>query len=288
MAILNIKSILIGIISVLLGSTLIANSSETPSLAKDLPSPENQIQGIILPHHLLVKNYMEDFYKLVGENRPDITRVILVAPNHFLYGFHYIQSTDQEFTKKNSSPLDQDFIENLSQKTALGIEPKDFEKEHGIMAELPFIYEHFPKAKIVPIILKSNIPQDRLDSLINEINKADLTHTLIIASIDFSHYESEEISVENDNRTMTWLKKWGEKDQKETFNSIKGLAKSPGAVTRSAVAIDSPESLYVITKVMENLSAKTATLWKRTSSASLMNVKDPLQNTSHLFIIFNQ
>ena len=269
--------------------TLTVHSLETTSIN---PSPqtvtEKNIEGIILPHHLLVKSQMDEFYKLTAKNRPNIDRIILLAPNHFLYGFHYIQSTNQEFTPKNSPKLDQDFIENLAKNTPLKTEPKDFEKEHGIMAELSFISKYFPKAKVVPITLKSNIPQDRLDSLIKEINKSDLSNTLIIASIDFTHYETEDISVENDNRTISWLKKWGTKDQKNIFNAIKKLAKSPAAITRSAVAIDSPESFYIIVKIMEKLQAKNASLWKRTSSASLLGIQDPLQNTSHLFITFSE
>lgn len=273
--------------------TLTIQSIETNSTPDPINPPnqtitEKSIKGIILPHHLLVKTQMDEFYKLTAKNHPNINRIILVSPNHFLYGFHYIQSTDQEFTPKNSPKLDQYFIENLAKNTPLEIEPKDFEKEHGIMAELSFISKYFPKAKIVPITLKSDIPQDRLDSLIKEINKADLSNTLIIASIDFTHYETEDVSVENDNRTISWLKEWGKEDQKDIFNSIKKLAKSPAAITRSAVAIDSPESLYIVVKVMENLDAKTVSLWKRTSSASLLNIKNPLQNTSHLFITFSE
>lgn len=249
---------------------------------------EKSIKGIIIPHHLLVQKQMDEFYKLTAKNRPNINRIILVAPNHFLYGYHYIQSTDQEFTPKNSPKLDQEFIKNLTKKTPLATEPKYFEKEHGIMAELSFISKYFPEAKIVPITLKNNIPQDRLDPLINELNKADLSNTLILASIDFTHYETESISVENDNRTIAWLKEWGKKSPKDVFNSIKKLAKSPAAVIRSAVAMDSSESLYLIVKVMENLQAKNVSLWKRTSSSSLLNIQDPLQNTSHLFITFSE
>lgn len=283
----RLRIISMGIVSVLILSTLTVYSLTNNS--DNIQQTTKNIRGIVLPHHLLVEKQMDDFYKLTAENRKDITRIILVSPNHFLYGFHYIQSTDQAFATKNAPELDTKFIENLSKNTPLRIEPRYFEKEHGITSEFSFITKYFPKAKIVPIILKNNIPQDRLDSLIKEILKSNLSRTLIIASIDFTHYESESIAVENDNRIVTWLmKEWSTKELTNSFKKIKSLAKSPSVLTRSAVAIDSPESFYIITRIMEDLEAKNTSLWKRTSSASLLNNKDPLQNTSHLFILFKE
>ncbi|MFA6917547.1 MAG: AmmeMemoRadiSam system protein B [Candidatus Gracilibacteria bacterium] len=283
MARLKIISIFGGIISVLIMGTLTVYSAIN---TQSQDSQEPTIQGIILPHHLLVEKYIDEFYKLTAENRPDIKRIILLSPNHFLYGFDPIQSTDKAFTPKNSPKLDTNFIKFLSKNTPLRIESKNFEKEHGIMVELPFIKKYFPKAKVVPITLKNKISQLHLDKLVKEISKQNLSNTLIIASIDFTHYEPESVALKNDNAIITWLKTWQEKDQKDAFTAIKNLAKSGAALTRSAVAIDSPESFYVMVKLMENLKTKNMTLWKRTSSASLLNNTDPLQNTSHLFIKF--
>lgn len=275
------SALIIGALAVF---SITSANTETTKTSNTIAKPA--IRGIILPHHLLVGKYMDDFYKLTAENRKDISRIILLSPNHFLYGFHYIQSTDQDFSGKDLPELDKKFIKNLSENTPLRIEPQYFEKEHGIMAQLPFIKKYFPKAKVVPIILKNNIPQTRLDPLIKEILKSDLSDTLIIASIDFTHYEPESVALKNDNLIISWLTKWSEKEQKETFKIIKTLAKSDTAVTRSAVSMDSPESFYITTRLMEELKAKNAAVWKRTSSASLLNNKNPLQNTSHLFIYF--
>ena len=102
MAILNLKTILIGIASVLITSSLAVSSINNNPLPASSNSPEVTIRGIVLPHHLLVQNQMEEFYKLVATNRPNINKIILLSPNHFLYGFHYIHSTTHEFTFKNS------------------------------------------------------------------------------------------------------------------------------------------------------------------------------------------
>jgi len=284
--ILILSSVSALMLSALTLCSLAANKTATPV------TETKEIRGIILPHHLIVEKNIDTFYKTVSENRKtlkkDTKRIILLSPNHFNYGFSYIQSTTQKFTPKNSPEIDTDFIKILDKNTQLSIEPKDFEKEHGIMAELSFIKKHFPEAKIAPIIFKSDIPEERLTQLIKEISKQDLSNTLIIASIDFTHYETEEIAVKNDKRITDWLKTWSSKSPKNLFKEIHQLADSISGNTKTATAIDSPESFYTLIKLMEDQASKEVSVWKRTSSASLLNIKDPLQNTSHLFVTFSK
>jgi len=248
----------------------------------------NEIKGIVVPHHLLVEQYIDQLYKLTAEKDPNINRVILISPNHFGYGFSYIQSTNQAFTPKNSPRLDKNMIIALSKKSPLTIDSTFFEKEHGIMSELPFIKKYFPNAKVTPIRIKPTTPESQLDLLVKVISTMDLSRTLIIASIDFTHYESEETAVKNDNRIIEWLKNWGTTSQLANFQEIKILARSLVKSTEDSVAMDSPESFYVLVKLMEKESTKNFTLFKRTSSASLLKIKDPLQNTSHLFGTFSK
>lgn len=284
----RIRLILISTVGVLLIGTLTVFSASSTPVVSTKPATPKITMGFVTPHHLLVEYYINALYKLVGSERTDITQVIIISPNHFNYGYHYIQSTDQKFTAKNLPTLDTDFINNLAKNTSLKIEPKYYEKEHGIMVELPFIKTYFPKAKVIPIIIKSDTPKARLDSVIKEILKSDLSHTLIIASIDFTHYEAEKVAVENDNRIINWLKEWSTKDQKDPFTKIKNLAKSSSQTNASSVAMDSPETFYILTSIMAIEKAKDFTLFQRTSSASTFGVKDPLQNTSHIFGIFRK
>jgi AmmeMemoRadiSam system protein B len=247
----------------------------------------NEIKGIVVPHHLLVEKYIDDLYKLTAEKDPTINRIILLSPNHFGYGFSYLQSTNQAFTPENSPKLDKNLLIALSKKTSLKIDTAYFEKEHGVMNELPYINKYFPYAKVVPIRIKPSTPISQLEALIKEISTMDLSHTLVIASIDFTHYESEETALKNDNQILDWLKNWATKNPKADFQEIKKLAVSISKTVQDSVAMDSPESFYILLKLMEKESANTFSLIKRTSSASLLNIKDPLQNTSHIFGTFS-
>lgn len=234
--------------ALILGALTACTSAET-----------KEIKGAIIPHHLFVENYIDEFYAEI--QNPDIKRVILLSPNHFNFGFHYIQTNDQN-----------------TDYALLAIEPLHFEKEHGITIHRPFINKYFPNAGIVPIITKVGTPEKLLDSLAAELSK-DLTDTLIIASVDFTHYTEESFAWQNDQNTIKYLENPGT----PSLETLRKLAIPLSKTNDDATAIDSPESIYLLLKLMESANAQEFSIWKRTSTATVSNIKDPDYNTSHIF-----
>lgn len=225
---------------------------------------QKNIEGIIVPHHLLVSKFIDETYSKVSQNLPDTENIILISLNHFNSGFSYIQ-------KPKLSEI----------------------SDHGITAQIPFIEKYFPKAKIFPVIIKAVAPQNRLDLLITKLSELDPQKTLVIASIDFSHYIDEDLALKKDTATIDWLKSVKTKTDSEiSLDEIKKLAQVEEKFEEdfykieTPVAIDSPESLYVITKLMALQSASNFELQNRTSSASLLGIEDQTQNTSHIFGFF--
>lgn len=249
----------------------------TFSFASCSSSNSERVRGAILPHHNLVAEYIDQAY---SEDFPkDIERIILISPNHENLGKQFVQTTD---SMNAEIKLDIDFIDKLVASRVAGIEPINFESEHGIMVHIDRIARFYPEAKVVPIILKWRVPEENLDNLIEAISKENLTEkTLIIASIDFSHYVTEKTAWENDQRTIEWLEKWSQGNRKFNLEEIRNLEKTSQMDTDQSTAMDSPESFYVFTKLME--SANSLTVWKRTSSAANFGVTTPMQNTSHIF-----
>jgi len=263
----------------------------TGCATKQISEPKNQIttKAIIVPHHLLVENYLTDFYKQISEKNPNVEKIILISPNHFNYGNRYIQSTtsltDKDGTKIN---IDKNEIAKISQTGVISIEPIYFEKEHGIMNELIFTNKYFKNAKIIPIRIKNGTSKDRLDMVLNELSKIVTPNTLIIVSADFTHYTDEKIALKNDERFLKYFENLS-KTKEINFNEIKKLATTENAKTADEnaenypVALDSPESLYLGLKLLQTENALTFTFFKRTSSASLLGLTNPLDNTSHIF-----
>ncbi len=236
------------------------------------------LKGLIIPHHLFVEAEIEEIY--AQNSSEEIERVILLSPNHFNSGKNYIQSSDVQIPQE--PPCDKTTIQELAKNSPLALEPTHFPKEHGLTSHFPFIKEHFRNAKIVPISLKLNTPQKQLDQLIEAIKRIDLENTLIIASVDFSHYEEEKSAIKNDERTIEWLKNWPNSDG-FSYPEIVELSKSIDKTTNQAIAFDSPESMYVFLKMIKKLNTRKCEFKNRTSVAEKEPGIEAMQNTSHLF-----
>jgi hypothetical protein len=193
-------------------------------------------------------------------------------------GLNFIQTT------KNFSDIDIEKIDQLIATSPLHLEPKSFEKEHGIYIHLPYLKKYFPESKLIPIIIKLQTPENRLDSLIKNLEKHISANTLIIASVDFTHYEAEKIALKNDNRTIAWLENLKNTNMaKMNIEQIRQLAQSSDKTFENSVAFDSPESLYLLIKLLNPYHATNFTFFKRTSTLSLTRLTNPLDNTSHIF-----
>lgn len=269
-----------------------------------LNAPENipgKVKAVILPHHLLVESYMNRFYaQLAEENNYD--RVVILAPNHFGYGYNFIQTTDsinvEEKTIDSESrqmlqdapELDQAWIAILEKARVAVVEPKYFSREHGVFTHYQLLKKYFPGAKIVPVIIKRHTPEKNLNDFAEELKalvNGDEGRTLILASLDFSHYTSEDLAVKNDLRMMKWLAEIdGDSAVSEvSLEDAKAVSESFDQENDESVAIDSPETLYVIARMM--LDAKAGwTMWARTSSTSLIEGVSAADNTSHIFGYF--
>lgn len=279
------------------GKSQSADVVEKPDYSRWMNPPESiggGVKAITMPHHLLVKSFMDKFFtEIAAQNSYD--RVVIISPNHFGYGFNLIQTTDvintveKKLDKlslemvKSAPDLDKVWIKDLADSQIAWIEPKFYSLEHGVFTEYPFIKEYWPKAKVVPIIIKRNTPQDKLDDLVKDLEKLDKEsgdQTLFLFSMDFTHYTGEEFAVQNDLKMLKWLGQTGVNEM--SYASAEEVGVSADKWSKDSVAVDSPESLYVAAKLMKDDGA-IWNFWARTSSASMIKNLSAAQNTSHIF-----
>ena len=273
---------------------LVAGCAVKPAVSPKL------VVGAIVPHHLLVESYIDDFYALLAKQiQPELQpeRIILISPNHFNYGVRYIQTTTETPQHQYDGMLDLASINSLADVNVAFIENEKYSKEHGIFVHYPFIQKYFPAAKVVPVTLKSGTPQAKINEVVEQLRGDGQVRTLVIASVDFTHYVSDEIAIKNDNHIIDYLKKWsGDVGSRENFSevfaSLKRLAQSEkgsseDVVSIDAVAMDSPESIYLLLKYLDGANVHKFNLWKRTSTFSVTGITEPTSNTSHIFAYFN-
>lgn len=219
--------------------------------------------GLVLPHHLIVEDKIDEVYKSVSEY--DFEKVLIIGPNHFGIGFNPIQTNRKNFLSENI-----DLVK---------VESENYEKEHSIYSHYEFIDMYFPNAKVESLIIKQGVDKDLLDELVLGIESLDLKSTLFVASIDFAHGIPEDEAVKSDNKIIDWLKS-KDKNYDDIFRFNNGWG-------QDQVAIDSPESLYVLTKIF---NAAKIDVIERTSSGDILNFSNGDLNTSHIFarLVFDE
>ena len=147
---------------------------------------KEEIYGLIVPHHDLAGDLIAQAMQQVSVSR-EIDRIVVVGPNHTDVGFGPAISAKADFQAQNGVvSVDSDLLDQLNQKAFVVYDKANFEIEHSIKVLIPFIKHYFPEAKVIPVIFTSKFDQEELlgQELANSIDNK----TLIIASIDFSHY----------------------------------------------------------------------------------------------------
>ncbi|MFA6394012.1 MAG: AmmeMemoRadiSam system protein B [Patescibacteria group bacterium] len=229
---------------------------------KNFSDNGNKALGGILPHHLIVREEIESYLsRLAGK---DYDEIILICPNHFSRGKYKIafpKTTDRE---------DDEGLGLVKEVLKTGLAGEDDEviaNEPSVTALTPIIREHFPQAKIIPVILKPNVTAGESEILAEKIFQyTERGNTLVLASADFSHYQSFATAELHDEKSRKVIENF-------TMNEIYRLE------------IDSPASVYTILKFAQLREAEKAELVFHTNSGELAgNIDAP--STSHLFYYF--
>ncbi len=185
--------------------------------------PTSIISGMVVPHHDIVRQRRTEFFteihkKFFAEENPKT--VILISPNHFEQGRANIQTTNRVWhTDRGDISPAQSVINILVQNGIAIQEPESFIREHGITLILGNIRQTFPGATLVPIIVKRETTPAEIELLATTLNTV-CASCLVIASVDFSHYQPAALANLHDqlslralqNRDRTLLFKHAEVD----------------------------------------------------------------------------
>jgi poly-gamma-glutamate synthesis protein (capsule biosynthesis protein) len=186
-------------------------------------SPE-VVSGVV-PHHLLARDVIESFFKYTS-NKSSPKTVILLSPDHFhqcvIFGVDFISAKGKNFM---GNDVDTTLIEALSKDFNIMREDPGIGTDHGITNIIPFIRESFPQAKIAPFLVSLNMSIERTKSFTEALNMLTGRDTLVIASVDFSHYLPEAVADFHDIKSVRTLINFDE----GSFNNLD---------------VDSPQSLY--------------------------------------------
>ena len=234
---------------------------------------ELEVVSFISPHHLLAKEMIREIFSKVAQKNKDkkIDRVILISPDHFesLSGWGFLVSENSLERDGKSFPLDEIAARTLEKNTFLRFNNEKFVNEHGINNLLPYTKEYFPETKTLPIIIKNNTPAEKIDSLVNFLNKELEGNNLIIISSDFSHYLEKNISQLHDEKAISVM-------ENMSFDKVYNLE------------TDFVAGLYLAMKYSQINNKKTFELVGNSNSSEIYNKDFTSENTSYVTGYFSE
>lgn len=186
---INLKDILIIVILVIF---VVGGISGYYSwrISRETDIKEISIAAGVVPHHLLAKDLIEDFFSYIASKEKPET-IILLSPDHFNTGsilgnsFITLETETQEFY---GAKVDSSLINALSFKNNLILNSESINFDHGITDLIPFIKKYFIEAKITPFIIPSSVSLEDTDQFVTSLDSLVSLKTVVIASVDFSHY----------------------------------------------------------------------------------------------------
>jgi len=150
---------------------------------------EKYIQLGITSHHLpTAVSLISNFYTYLKHNQGPRDVFVVVGPDHFERGYNSVSTTFLPFvTPFGELEVESNIVSELIKK-GVSIDDEAL-TDHSIGVQAGFIKLFFPQTRIVPLIFRINA---------NEQVIADIADVLahykdeisIIASVDFSHYQS--------------------------------------------------------------------------------------------------
>ena len=163
-----------------------------------------RITGVTVPHHDLLAKDRADYLMRISNGISPKT-IILVSPNHFDTGSSQIITTSKVWDLGTTQVEPAVEIIGKLSRELVNAEDNAFLGEHGIKNILPDISSSFPKAKIVPIIIKQDVSKEKVALLADNLIKNCTDDCLLIASVDDSHYQPASLSDLHDSLTIRAL-----------------------------------------------------------------------------------
>ena len=228
---------------------------------------DKTIHFAIIPHFMIASEKVDQFYAMIQKTwyeKSDPDYVLIISPNHFYPDEKTPQTFDSLSCFYQETKYQLSAFPGVSDKGQLA-KPfwKSFLlKEHGIWEHLSRIQKYFPSSEVVVLSLPTHLPPtERLQDLPFKWK------ILVIASVDFAHYQPEEQTYQHDLQSIDFLTR-GNGDFHDFVEKIDA---------------DCPACLFLINHYASQQGQK-AFFRYRDSSSALVGKDLKEENTSRIFM----
>jgi len=231
------------------------------------------VSGVV-PHHMLAKEIIVDFFEFVAEQEKYPETIVLLSPDHFNSSMLNRETSfitvnwETGHKKILEIPVDVSLLKKLSTNHSFKQNNGAILSEFGMTNLLPFIKKFLPETKIIPIIVPEDISRKQVNQLITTIDNIAPSTTLLVASVDFSHYLPTGAAEFHDMKSVRVLLNC----EQEEFTNIE---------------VDSWQSLYAVRIFAKLREIENPTIIAHKNSIDFLPY-DLNSTTSYFSVVFQQ
>jgi len=217
------------------------------------PAPMPGARAVIVPHHWLAGHLILGSLRDLAASG-DYRRIILIGPNHINAGGAAVITSDLPWqTPFGLVEPDGEAIRRLTSNGIALSEPSVLTYEHAVAGIVPAIAYYLPEARVVPLVLRSDLTPTEVEALAAALAPLLDDETALIAAVDFSHYLSAQEARQND---------------RETLEALQSLDSSR-ILSFGNEHVDSPASIAAVMETMRLLGATEFELRENINSSDL-------------------
>jgi len=167
-------------------------------------TPQDDLQAVVVPQHLLASSLIAQQLKRAS-GRPVHTAVI-IGPNHFNAGVDRVASARAVWQTPMGDVRTHDtLVAQFISELGLVDDAQVFREEHAVGAVVPFVKYYFPDAAILPIAFSSYATREDVERVSDWLTQHLPEESLVVYSIDFSHYLTREEADLKDRETRHYI-----------------------------------------------------------------------------------
>ncbi len=164
-----------------------------------------KIKGGIVPHHLLAGHLDAQFFESLKKQNP--STIVLISPDHFSRGNSSVSTASATWnTPYGKVYADVALVKKLSSTSTITIREDVLSEEHGVYGIMPFIAKSLPQAHVLPLTVKGDMTEEDIILLAQLLEDILPKDAVIVASVDFSHYQTSPVASFHDERTTSVIR----------------------------------------------------------------------------------
>lgn len=221
--------------------------------AAELPLPEDDVAGAIIPHDWRGGAYIAWLFRTMADRDPPAT-VILIGPNHDNEGFPGVLTSELAWsTRFGAVQPDRELIDALIGEGLVVADERVLSTEHSVAGIMPAIAYYLPDARVLPLIIRGDARPDDAERLGLRLASRLDAATPLVAAVDFSH-DLVSSAAERNNAVTLMAVRAGDSAMLFTLDNR---------------YLDSPASIAVLMASMASAGAGPFVLTADTNSAAL-------------------